>query len=125
MVALLIAIALFDVKFHRIPNIAVALVVALDLLIGSSPANFDLLPILLPTSMLAWRYLNIGGGDIKLLGAILIFLIPRESLYEYIFNVLICTTILAVIYIIRSGTLKIAIPLAPAISGGYFLSILS
>jgi Flp pilus assembly protein protease CpaA len=125
MAALLIAIALFDVKFHRIPNIAVALVVALDLLIGSSPANFDLLPILLPTSMLAWRYLNIGGGDIKLLGAILIFLIPRESLYEYIFNVLICTTILAVIYIIRSGTLKIAIPLAPAISGGYLLSILS
>jgi Flp pilus assembly protein protease CpaA len=125
MVALLIAIALFDVKFHRIPNIAVALVVALDLLIGSSPANFDLLPILLPTSILAWRYLNIGGGDIKLLGAILIFLIPRESLYEYIFNVLICTTILAVIYIIRSGTLKIAIPLAPAISGGYLLSILS
>ena len=125
MVALLIAIALFDVKFHRIPNIAVALVVALDLLIGSSPANFDLLPILLPTSMLAWRYLNIGGGDIKLLGAILIFIIPRESLYEYIFNVLLCTTILAVIYIIRSGTLKIAIPLAPAISGGYLLSILS
>ena len=125
MAALLIAIALFDVKFHRIPNIAVALVVALDLLIGSRPANFDLLPILLPTSMLAWRYLNIGGGDIKLLGAILIFIIPRESLYEYIFNVLICTTILAVIYIIRSGTLKIAIPLAPAISGGYLLSILS
>ena len=125
MAALLIAIALFDVKFHRIPNIAVALVVALDLLIGSRPANFDLLPILLPTSILAWRYLNIGGGDIKLLGAILIFLIPRESLYEYIFNVLICTTILAVIYIIRSGTLKIAIPLAPAISGGYLLSILS
>jgi len=125
MAALLIAIALFDVKFHRIPNIAVALVVALDLLIGSSPANFSLLPILLPTSILAWRYLNIGGGDIKLLGAILIFLIPSESLYEYIFNVLICTTILAVIYIIRSGTLKIAIPLAPAISGGYLLSILS
>ena len=125
MVALLIAIALFDVKFHRIPNIAVALVVALDLLIGSSPANFSLLPILLPTSILAWRYLNIGGGDIKLLVAILIFPIPRESLYEYIFNLLICTTILAVIYIIRSGTLKIAIPLAPAISGGYLLSILS
>jgi Flp pilus assembly protein protease CpaA len=125
MAALLIAIALFDIKFHRITNIAVALVVALDLLIGSSPANFSLLPILLPTSMLAWRYLNIGGGDIKLLGAILIFLIPRESLYEYIFNVLMCTTILAVIYIIRSGTLKIAIPLAPAISGGYLLSILS
>ena len=125
MAALLFAISLFDVKFHRIPNIAVALVVALDLLIGSSPANFDLLPILLPTSILAWRYLNIGGGDIKLLGAILIFLIPRESLYEYIFNVLLCTTILAVIYIIRSGTLKIAIPLAPAISGGYLLSILS
>ena len=125
MAALLIAIALFDVKFHRIPNIAVALVVALDLLIGSSPANFDLLSTLLPTSMLAWRYLNIGGGDIKLLGAILIFLIPRESLYEYIFNALICTTILAVIYIIRSGTLKIAIPLAPAISGGYLLSFMS
>ena len=125
MVALLIAIALFDVKFHRIPNIAVGLVVALDLLIGSSRANFSLLAIFLPTSMLAWKYLNVGGGDIKLLGAILIFIIPRESLYEYIFYALICTTILALIYIIRSGTLKIAIPLAPAISGGYLLSIFS
>lgn len=125
MAALLIAIALFDVKFHRIPNIAVALVVALDLLIGASPANFSLLPILLPTSMLAWRYLNIGGGDIKLLGAMLIFLIPHESLHEYIFNLLICTTILAVVYIIGCGSLKIAIPLAPAISGAYLLSILS
>jgi len=125
MAALLVAIALFDVKSHRIPNIAVALVVALDLLIGSSPANFSLLPVLLPTSMLAWKYLNIGGGDIKLLGAILIFLIPRELLYEYIFNLLLCTTVLAAIYIIRCGTLKIAVPLAPAISGGYLLSILS
>lgn len=125
MAALLIAIAILDVKFHRIPNIAVALVVALDLLIGSSPANFSLLPILLPTSMLAWKYLSIGGGDIKLLGAILIFLIPRESVYEYISNFLLCTSILAVIYIIRIGTLRIAIPLAPAISGGYLLSILS
>ena len=125
MAALLVAIALFDVAFHRIPNIAVALVVALDLLIGTSPADFSLIPLLLPTSMLAWRYLSIGGGDIKLLGAMLIFLVPRESLHEYIFNLLICTTILALIYIIRCGTLKIAIPLAPAISGGYLLSILS
>lgn len=125
MASLLIAIALFDVKFHRIPNIAVGLVVALDLLIGSSPANSSILPIYVPASMLAWKYLNIGGGDIKLLGAILIFLIPRESLHEYIFNLLICTTVLVVIYIIRCGTLKIEIPLAPAISGGYLLSILS
>ncbi len=125
MVALLIAIALFDIKFHRIPNIAVALVVALDLLIGASPANFSLLPLLLPISILAWNYLKIGGGDIKLLGAMLIFLVPRESLHEYIFNFLSCTTVLAAIFIIRCGTLKIAIPLAPAISGGYLLSILS
>lgn len=125
MAALLIAIALFDVNFHRIPNIAVALVVALDLLIGSSPTNFSLLPILLPTSMLAWKYLNIGGGDIKLLGAILIFLLPRESLDEFTVNLLLCTIALVAIYLVRSGTLKIAIPLAPAISGGYLLSILS
>lgn len=125
MAALLIAIALFDVKFHRIPNIAVAFVVALDLLIGSSPTNFSLLPILLPTSMLAWKYLNIGGGDIKLLGAILIFLLPRESLDEFTVNLLLCTIALVAIYLVRSGTLKIAIPLAPAISGGYLLSILS
>ena len=75
--------------------------------------------------MLAWKYLKIGGGDIKPMGAIVIFLIPYELLHGYIYNLLLCTTVLAAIYIIRCGTLKIAIPLAPAISGGYLLSILS
>ena len=125
MAVLLIAIAIFDIKFHRIPNIAVGLVVALDLIIGLSPANFSLLPILLPLGFFAWKYLNIGGGDIKLLGVILILLVPRESVHEYSFNLLLCTFVLAAIYIIHSRSLKIAIPLAPAISGGYLLSIFS
>ena len=125
MAGLLIAIAIFDLKFHRIPNISVALVMLLDLALGAAPNNFFFLPFLIPASILAWRYLRIGGGDIKLFGAMLVFVLPRESLSDYAFNFLLCAIALMLIYIVRGATLKIAIPLAPAISGGYLLSILT
>jgi Flp pilus assembly protein protease CpaA len=120
---LLIAIAIFDLKFHRIPNIAVALVVILDLAIGAAPNNLSILLFLVPASVLAWRYLKIGGGDIKLFGAMLVFVLPSELLSDYVFSFLLCAIALMLIYIVRGATLKIAIPLAPAISGGYLLSI--
>jgi Flp pilus assembly protein protease CpaA len=120
---LLIAIAIFDIKFHRIPNISVVLIVLLDLALGAAPNNFSFLPFLIPASVLAWRYLRIGGGDIKLLGAMLVFVLPRDSFSDYAFNFLLCAIALMLIYIVRGATLKIAIPLAPAISGGYLLSI--
>ena len=123
MAGLLIAIAIFDLKFHRIPNIAVALVVLLDLALGASPNSFSLLLFLIPASFLAWRYLKIGGGDIKLFGAMLVFVLPSELLSDYVFSFLLCAIALMLIYIVRGATLKIAIPLAPAISGGYLLSI--
>ncbi len=123
MAGLLIAIAIFDLKFHRIPNIAVALVVILDLAIGAAPNNLSILLFLVPASVLAWRYLKIGGGDIKLFGAMLVFVLPSELLSDYVFSFLLCAIALMLIYIVRGATLKIAIPLAPAISGGYLLSI--
>ncbi len=123
MALLLIAIAIFDLKFHRIPNVAVALVVLLDLALGLSPNSFSLLLFLFPAGFLAWRYLKIGGGDIKLLGAMLVFVLPRESLSDYAFYFFLCAIALMLIYVVRGATLKIAIPLAPAISGGYLLSI--
>jgi len=125
MALLLIAIAIFDLKFHRIPNIAVALVVILDLAIGAAPNNLSILLFLVPASVLAWRYLKIGGGDIKLFGAMLVFVLPSELLSDYVFSFLLCAIALMLIYIVRGATLKIAIPLAPAISGGYLLSILT
>jgi Flp pilus assembly protein protease CpaA len=120
---LLIAIAIFDLKFHRIPNIAVALVVVLDLVLGAAPNNFSILLFLIPASVLAWRYLKIGGGDIKLFGAMLVFVLPSELLSDFAFSVLLCAIAMMLIYIVRGATLRIAIPLAPAISGGYLLSI--
>ena len=123
MAGLLITIAIFDLKFHRIPNIAVALVVVLDLVLGAAPNNLSILLFLVPASVLAWRYLKIGGGDIKLFGAMLVFVLPSELLSDYVFSFLLCAIALMLIYIVRGATLKIAIPLAPAISGGYLLSI--
>ena len=125
MAGLLIAIAIFDFKFHRIPNISVVLVVILDLVLGPAPNNFSILLFLIPASYLAWRYLRIGGGDIKLFGAMLVFVLPRDSFSVYAFNFLLSAIALMLIYIVRGATLKIAIPLAPAISGGYLLSILT
>jgi hypothetical protein len=53
----------------------------------------------------------------------LVFVLPRELLSDYVFSFLLCAIALMLIYIVRGATLKIAIPLAPAISGGYLLSI--
>ncbi len=125
MALLLIAIAIFDLKSHRIPNIAVALVVLLDLALGSLPNSFSLLLFLIPASLLAWRYLRIAGGDIMLFGAMLVFVLPSESLTAYAIYIILCAKLMVLIYILRGATLKIAIPLAPAISGGYLLSILT
>lgn len=125
MSALLIAIAIFDVKFHRIPNLAVAAVVVLDFFTGTRSANTSLALLLLPIGILGWKYLEIGGGDIKLLSAILVFVVPAQALVQYGSNLLICTCILMFIYIVRSRNLRTAVPLGPAISGGYLLSFLS
>ena len=122
---LLIAIAIYDVKFHRIPNVAVGAVVILDFFVGARSANTSLALLLLPIGVLAWRYLKIGGGDIKLLSAILVFVVPAQGLLQYGSNLLLCTCILMFIYIVRSRNLRMAVPLGPAISGGYLLSILS
>jgi len=97
--------------------------VILDLAIGAAPNNLSILLFLVPASVLAWRYLKIGGGDIKLFGAMLVFVLPSELLSDYVFSFLLCAIALMLIYIVRGATLKIAIPLAPAISGGYLLSI--
>jgi hypothetical protein len=53
----------------------------------------------------------------------LVFVLPSELLSDYVFSFLLCAIALMLIYIVRGATLKIAIPLAPAISGGYLLSI--
>jgi Flp pilus assembly protein protease CpaA len=97
--------------------------VVLDVVLGAAPNNFSILLFLIPASVLAWRYLKIGGGDIKLFGAMLVFVLPSELLSDYVFSFLLCAIALMLIYIVRGATLKIAIPLAPAISGGYLLSI--
>ena len=122
---LLIAIAIYDVKFHRIPNVAVGAVVILDFFVGARSANTSLALLLLPIGVLAWRYLKIGGGDIKLLSAILVFVVPAQELLQYGSNLLLCTCILMFIYIVRSRNLRMAVPLGPAISGGYLLSFMS
>lgn len=125
MSVLLIAIAIFDIKFHRIPNLAVAAVVILDYFAGTRPANTSLAIVCVPIGILAWKYLKIGGGDIKLLCAILIFVIPAHALLQYGTDLLLCTCILMIIYIARSRNLRTSVPLGPAISGGYLLSLMS
>lgn len=125
MFSLLIAIAIFDVKFHRIPNIAVGAVVVLDFFTGTRSTNTSLALLLLPIGVFAWRYLKMGGGDIKLLTAILVFVVPAQALLQYGSNLLLCTCILMFIYIVRGRNLRTAVPLGPAISGGYLLSFMS
>jgi Flp pilus assembly protein protease CpaA len=87
--------------------------------------NALLVVIFLTFGYLSWRFLKVGAGDIKLLLVVILFLLPYHQTLLFLFNFAISALVLAAIYMARFRTLRIAIPLAPAISGGYFLIIMA
>ena len=124
-VIILTAIAIYDLRFHRIPNHLVIFLWVIAIVMRRPSPNALLVVIFLTFGYLSWRFLKVGAGDIKLLLVVILFLLPYDQTLLFLFNFAISALVLAAIYMARFRTLRIAIPLAPAISGGYFLIIMA
>ena len=124
-VIILTAIAIYDLRFHRIPNLLVIFLWVIAIVMRRPSPNALLVVIFLTFGYLSWRFLKVGAGDIKLLLVVILFLLPYHQTLLFLFNFAISALVLAAIYMARFRTLRIAIPLAPAISGGYFSIIMA
>lgn len=66
---------------------------------------------------------GLGGGDIKLIATLVIFCLPQNLLLTFVAGFTTLAFITAFICTLRYRNLRIAIPLAPAISGGYLWAV--
>jgi Flp pilus assembly protein protease CpaA len=115
----LLFISIYDIRHHRIPNIAIAILPIFKAATSDLYLNFELFLPILAFAFLSKYLCDLGGGDIKLIGTLLLFCLHRDAHTEFFIGVAICTAVLMAIYACRYRNVKVAVPLAPAISGGY------
>jgi Flp pilus assembly protein protease CpaA len=116
---LLLLISIYDIRHHRIPNIAIVILPIFQFATSNLFLNFEMIPPILAFAFVSKYACDLGGGDIKLIGTLLLFCLHRDAYTEFFIGVAICTAILMAIYACRHRNMKVAVPLAPAISGGY------
>ena len=120
---ILLYISLIDLKFHRIPNVALlflAPLTGLHFIASKTRWSDQFVPtfILLLLLLILWHFFDLGMGDVKLLTLLSLYIIPGEKEAYLIF-----LSIFSVATLIHLAALKFdsptwdsRIPLAPSIS---------
>ena len=120
---ILLYIGFIDLKFHRIPNVALLFLTplaGLHFITSKSRWSDQFMPtiILFLLLLILWHFFDLGMGDVKLLTLLSLFIIPGEFEAYLIF-----LSIFSVATLIHLAALKITtptwdsrIPLAPSIS---------
>lgn len=120
---ILLYISLIDLKFHRIPNVALLLLAplaALHFIASKTRWSDQFMPtiIFFLLLLILWYFFDLGMGDVKLLTLLSLFIIPGEKeaylIFLSIFSV--ATLIHLMALKITSPTWDSRIPLAPSIS---------
>lgn len=120
---ILLYISFVDLKFHRIPNVALLLLAPLAALhaIASKThwsAQFMPTVILFLLLLILWYFFDLGMGDVKLLTLLSLSIIPGEKeaylIFLSIFSVATLIHLAALKF--TSPTWNSRIPLAPSIS---------
>jgi Flp pilus assembly protein protease CpaA len=121
-------IALVDLRFHRIPNRALAVLILLSWILSNGRGFIWVDQILVAFILLIacisfWRFLNLGMGDVKLIFAMALLLIPASFdsyyLFTTLFSMIALLHLLAQALIFRSFSLPL--PLAPSLVLAYIL----
>jgi Flp pilus assembly protein protease CpaA len=113
----LVYISLFDIKNHRIQNLALALLTIVAMFDPRHSVNLLLAVITLLFGYFLYRFLSVGAGDIKLITVLVLFLIPATAIetfwiYFSLFAIVLIT------FLRKSATSHQGhIPLAPALCG--------
>ncbi len=128
---ILLYISLIDLKFHRIPNVALLLLAplaAFHFIASKTRWSDQFMPtiIFFLLLLILWYFFDLGMGDVKLLTLLSLLIIPGEKEAYLIF-----LSIFSVATLIHLAALKLTsptwdsrIPLAPSISIATILMLL-
>ncbi len=113
--SILVFIAAFDIRTHRIPNSSLLLLAISS--IFERGVKLDLRTLAL-TSCLIFIFTRISGcgfGDSKLLLILLNLVIPTSRLSDYSLALLLASSCLVVVHLIRNRSMSGEIAFAPAL----------
>ena len=115
--SILVFIAAFDIRTHRIPNSALLFLVIAS--IFEKGFNLDLRIVALTTCLIfifTWIS-GCGYGDSKLLMILLNLVVPTSRLSDYFLALLLASSFLVVVHLIRNRSMSGEIAFAPALCG--------
>jgi Flp pilus assembly protein protease CpaA len=113
----LVYIALFDIKSHRVPNASLLYLAALS--IFERGLNLDLRILVVTTCLVGFFTLisGCGYGDSKLCIIILNLIVPSSQFTQYLLAVLLASALLVLVHLIRNRSMRGEIAFAPALCG--------
>lgn len=113
---LLLWIALYDFKFHRIPNFLLVLLAVSGI---SYRRDLSLEFFLISTSLILifTAISQCGFGDTKLAMIIMNLLVPNLQIAVYLQYVMLIAACLIIIHFVQRGTMRGDIPFGPALCG--------
>lgn len=115
--AILLFIAIFDFLRHRIPNIAIIVLIISILANGEISFRFNYACVVLSIALLGYCKFTLGGGDVKLAFIIALFLTPSSRIIDYWLTFSLFGCGLIFLKWITTRSLKGNIALAPALCG--------
>ncbi len=131
-VPILVWVALVDLRTHRIPNRAVAILgitslITIDVRSFVFREHFYITVIVLSVAMFLSIFCGLGMGDVKLLGVLASSALPSQADTYMIFLFTVAVTASAHALLLSRGDLRksLQIPLAPAILCGTIAALIA
>ena len=115
--SLLVFIAAFDIRTHRIPNSALLLLAIVSIV--ETGFNLDLRTVALTTFLiLLFTWISgCGYGDAKLLMILMNLVIPIGRILDYLQALLLASALLILVHLIQNRSMRGEIAFAPALCG--------
>ncbi len=118
---LLIFIAAFDIRTHRIPNSALLLLSIFSIFEDGFNVNLRIFALTTCLILLFTWISGCGYGDAKLLIILLNLVIPSGRLLDYSLALLLTSTFLVLVHLIRNRSVRVEIAFAPALCGAVLI----
>ena len=113
----LLFISFVDYKQHKIHNSSICVLISVSLLDPRHGFNLELAIATFIIGFLGYRFLQVGAGDVKLIAAMMLVLIPSSTVTSF----WICFAMISTLLIILRGRSQLLneanLPLAPALCG--------
>ena len=115
--SILIFISAFDIRTHRIPNSALVLLAIVSTFETGINLHFRIVAMTIGLiSLFSWLS-GCGFGDSKLLLILLNFVIPTSRLSDYLVALLLASSFLVLVHLIRNRSIRGDMAFAPAVCG--------